>query len=87
MYFQLTHYVSTNTITDPVAREVSSWMASNVINKSMMTRGAMIVSNNSPEQGGSMQMFHQMVAQEAGLGGANSDEPQCLPPIGQRIFW
>jgi chaperone BCS1 len=72
---------------DPVAREVTEWMASNVIGKSMLTRGAMIVSNTSPEQGGSMQMFQHMIANQSGVDVGNSDEPQCLPPIGKRIFW
>jgi len=62
-------------------------MASNVIAKSMVPRSAMIVSNTSPEQGGSMQMFQHMISQNSGIGDGYSDEPQCLPPIGQRIFW
>lgn len=62
-------------------------MASNVISTGFMTRGAMIVSNNANDPAGSMQMFHQMIQQNNGLGEAEVDEPQCLPPIGQRIFW
>lgn len=47
----------------------------------------MIVSSNSMEQGGSINMFHQMIAQNNGNEMQNSDETQCLPPIGKRIFW
>ncbi|KAF2690694.1 P-loop containing nucleoside triphosphate hydrolase protein [Lentithecium fluviatile CBS 122367] len=72
---------------DPVAREVSTWMASHVIGKSMMTRGAMIVSTNSMDHGGSLNMFQQMITQDNGAGGSDSSETQCLPPIGKRVFW
>jgi chaperone BCS1 len=85
------HYSSrldtTDVRLDLVARDISAWMAAHVINKSIMTRGAMIVSSNAMEQGGSINMFNQMIAQNAGAEPQSSDETQCLPPVGKRIFW
>jgi chaperone BCS1 len=70
---------------DPVAREVLSWMATEVIRKGN-TRSAMLIT------GGASNFMPGIPPPMRFAGGAPvqhrvDEEVACLPPVGTRIFW
>ncbi|KAF2872718.1 hypothetical protein BDV95DRAFT_570467 [Massariosphaeria phaeospora] len=81
---QFLAYALTSQITvpesDPVGREILAWMSDRVISKGM-TRNAMVITGGLQDPARHINMHRQ------GQVTHPSEEVQCLPPIGTKLFW
>ncbi|KAF2662184.1 P-loop containing nucleoside triphosphate hydrolase protein [Lophiostoma macrostomum CBS 122681] len=72
---------------DPIALEVLAYMSANVMSKADTTN-AVLVSRSSALAGGDSYMRDMMfLARHRGHAKKETDEIQCLPPIGTKVFW
>lgn len=69
---------------EPLAKEILSWMGSEVVNKSR-TRSAMLVAGGSEHA--SVYINHIRLPGQTAHGDQGNAEILCLPPVGTRLFW
>ncbi|KAF2704880.1 P-loop containing nucleoside triphosphate hydrolase protein [Pleomassaria siparia CBS 279.74] len=73
---------------DPVFKEILAWMSSEVMSKTSTTKALIMTGGISGNASDHDNYYLGKMAQQRGqVVHTTSDEVQCMPPIGRRIFW
>ncbi|KAF2441763.1 P-loop containing nucleoside triphosphate hydrolase protein [Karstenula rhodostoma CBS 690.94] len=73
---------------DPVAQEIIQWVSAEVVNKGLLSTSATVMTGDMGRFGAEAYGLHPGgMSQLRGQSKRQSDEVNCIPPVGKKFFW